>query len=142
MSDTVVDSSVVTKWVLPEADSPHAERLLTEVAGRGERLIVLDLAFVEVANAIWKRHYRGLTTLDQARAALDTLLQVPVSAEPAMRLLQSALEIAAKYRRAIYDALFVALARDAGLQGVTADVPLHTAVHVDYPEIILLKDWP
>jgi predicted nucleic acid-binding protein len=52
MSDTVVDSSVVAKWFLPEPDSTQAERLLTEVAQKGERLIALDLVFVEVANAI------------------------------------------------------------------------------------------
>jgi hypothetical protein len=40
MSDTVVDSSVAAKWVLPESDSPQAQRLLTEVALKGERLIV------------------------------------------------------------------------------------------------------
>jgi len=55
MSDTVVDSSVVAKWVLPESDSPQTHRLITEVALKGERLIVLDLALVEVTNAIWKR---------------------------------------------------------------------------------------
>ena len=67
MSDTVVDSSVVAKWILPEPDSAHAERLIAEVALKGERLIVLDLAFVEVTNAIWKLHHRGLATLDETR---------------------------------------------------------------------------
>jgi hypothetical protein len=32
MSDTVVDSSVVAKWILPEADSAQADRLMAEVA--------------------------------------------------------------------------------------------------------------
>jgi predicted nucleic acid-binding protein len=54
MSDTVVDSSVVAKWILPEADSDQAQRLLSEKA-KGDGLIVLDLVFPEVANAIWKR---------------------------------------------------------------------------------------
>jgi hypothetical protein len=54
MSDIVVDSSVVAKWILPEPDSAQSKRLITEVAQKGERLIVLDLVFVEVANAIWK----------------------------------------------------------------------------------------
>jgi hypothetical protein len=38
MSDVVVDSSVVAKWILPEADSAHAERLTTEVPASGGRL--------------------------------------------------------------------------------------------------------
>ena len=141
MSDTVVDSSVVAKWILPEPDSVHAHRLIDEVALKGERLILLDLAFVEVANAIWKRHYRGLATLDEARGSLADLLQSPVRVESANRLLTPALEIAAKYQRAVYDALFVALCQDLGLQGVTADEPLYNVVHADFPKVILLRNW-
>ena len=141
MSDTVVDSSVVAKWILPEPDSAQADRLIAEVAMKGERLIVLDLAFVEVANAIWKLHHRGLATLDQARLFLDKLLHIPVHVEPANRLLKPALEIAAKYHRAVYDALFVALCQDLGLQGVTADEPLYNAIRADFPRMILLRNW-
>src|SRR5437879_13786317 len=104
MSDTVVDSSVVAKWILPEPDSALADRLIAEVAQKGERLIVLDLAFVEVTNAIWKRHHRRLATLDETRQSLDELLQLPVHVESANRLLKPGLEIAAKYDRAVYDA--------------------------------------
>jgi predicted nucleic acid-binding protein len=141
MSDTVVDSSVAAKWILGEPDSPQADRLITEVAQKGERLIVLDLAFVEISNAIWKWYRRGLATLDEARQFLDKLLQVPVHVEPANRLLKPALEIAAKYDRAVYDALFVALCQDLGWQGVTADEPLYNAIHNDFPQIILLRNW-
>ena len=141
MSDVVVDSSVVAKWILPEPDSAQAQRLVSEVALKGERLIVLDLAFVEVANAVWKLHHRGLATLDQTRLFLDKLLRIPVHVEPANRLLKPALEIAAKYHRAVYDALFVALRQDLGLQGVTADEPLYNAAHAGFPQIILLRNW-
>src|SRR5437016_1937260 len=109
MSDTVVDSSVVAKWILPEADTAQAQRLVSDVALAGERLLVLDLAFPEVANAIWKRYHRDLATLDEARQFLDDLLNSPVHVEAAVRLLEHALAISAKYERAIYDALFVAL---------------------------------
>ncbi len=141
MSDTVVDSSVVAKWALPEPDSPHAERLIADVALKGERLIVLDLALVEVTNAIWKRYHRGLATLDETRQSLDDLLRIPVHVEPAVRLLKPALGIAAKYDRAVYDALFVALSQNLRLQGVTADEPLVNAIHTDFPQIVLLRNW-
>ncbi len=141
MSDTVVDSSVVAKWILPEPDSAQAQRLITDVALKGERLIILDLLFPEVANAIWKRYHRGLATPDEANQFLDDLLRIPVHVEPAVRLLKPAMEIAAKYDRAVYDALFVALTQDLGLPGVTADEPLYKAVHADFPKIILLQNW-
>jgi len=141
MSDVVVDSSVVAKWIIAEPDSPQAQRLISEVTLKGDRLIVLDLAFVEVANAIWKLHHRGLATLDETRQFLDKLLRIPVHVQPANRLLKSALEIAAKHHRAVYDALFVALCQDLGLQGVTADEPLYKVVHTDFPQVILLRNW-
>ncbi len=141
MSDTAVDSSVVAKWVIPEADSAHAQQLITEAALKRERLVTLDLAYAEVTNAIWKQHYRGLITLDEARLFVDKLVACAVHVEPASRLLRPALEIAAKYRRAVYDALFVALSQDLHLPGVTADEPLYRAVRADHPQIVLLRDW-
>lgn len=141
MSDTVVDSSVVAKWIIKEPDSPQAQRLISEVTLKGEHLIVLDLAFVEVTNAIWKLHHRGLATLDEARNYQDALVNVVAHVEAANRLLKPALEIAAKYDRAVYDALFVALCQDLGLPGVTADEPLHNAIHKDFPQIVLLRNW-
>jgi predicted nucleic acid-binding protein len=141
MPDTVVDSSVVAKWILPESDSARAQRLISEIALKGERLIVLDLAFAEVANTIWKRYHRRLATLAETRQFLEALLRSPVHVEPAMRLLAPALEIASKYDRSIYDTLFVALAQDLRLVAVTADEPLHRVVHADFPQVVLLRDW-
>jgi len=141
MNDTVVDSSVVAKWVLAEPDSTQAQRLITDIAGAGQRLIVLDLVFPEVANAIWKRLRQRQITLTQAEDSLKDLAQSPVHIEPALRLLEPALKIAAQYDRAIYDALFVALAADLGVKGVTADEPLHNTVRNDFQQIVLLRDW-
>lgn len=68
MPDTVVDSSVAAKWILPEPDSAQADRLIVEAVRSGERLIVLDTALIEVANAIRKRQYRGpITPVDAQR---------------------------------------------------------------------------
>jgi predicted nucleic acid-binding protein len=142
MSDIVVDSSVAAKWILPEVDSAAAQRLMAEAISKGERLIVLDLAFPEVANAIWKQFHRGLITLDEARLFLHALEQLPVDIEPAQRLLGPALEIAAKFQRSVYDSLFIALARNLGLAGVTVDEPLYKAVAGDHSQITLLRNWP
>lgn len=107
MSDTAVDSSVVAKWFLPEPDSAQAQRLITDVANKGFRLVTLDLALSE--STIWKRYHRGLATLDEARHFLGQLLATPVHVESSIPLLPLALEISMKYNQAIYDGLFVAL---------------------------------
>jgi predicted nucleic acid-binding protein len=141
MSDVIVDSCVMAKWVLPEADSAQAMRLLTEVIARGERLVALDIALVEAMNAVWGQRHRGLIPLEDARGFVRDLLGSPVHFQPAEGRLLPAFEIAVKYDRAIYDALFVALVQDLQLPGVTADEPLWRAVHADFPNIVLLRDW-
>jgi predicted nucleic acid-binding protein len=141
MSDVVVDSSVVAKWILPEADSTKAQQLIAQASAAGERLIVLDLIFPEVANAIWKRYRQKLIDLVEARGLLEALVRSPVMVESAVSVLAAAFEIATKYDRAIYDALFVAMAEKHALPAVTADEPLFNAVHLDYPQIILLRDF-
>ena len=142
MSDIVVDSSVVAKWILPEADSALAVRLRTEVPATGGRLIVLDLILPEVGNAIWKSYRRKTIGLPEARQGLAVLQSIPLHLEPAARLLDQAFEIAVKYNCAVYDALFVALVQNLGVKGVTADEPLYNATHADFPQIMLLRDWP
>jgi predicted nucleic acid-binding protein len=133
-------SGEVAKWVLPETDSPKAQQLITQTVASGGQLIVLDLAFPEVANAIWKRRRQKLITLDEARAFLNGLIKLPVRVEPAARIMSPAFEIAAKYDRSVYDALFVALAQDMGLRGITADEPLVNVLRSDFPQIVLLRD--
>ncbi|HMC09856.1 MAG TPA: type II toxin-antitoxin system VapC family toxin, partial [Pirellulaceae bacterium] len=136
----VVDSSVIAKWVLPEDDDEIAERLL-DTAELRTALIALDLALVEVANAIWRRHRRRLLTEVEANESLQDLFKISLHIEPAARLIESGLHIAIKYDRAIYDALFVALVAKTGVAGLTADEPLYNAVRADYPSIMLLRDW-
>ena len=110
MKDVVVDSSVVAKWILPEADSDQADRLMANVVFEGRRLIVLEIGVAEVANAIWKRHHRGLASPSDVRRFLASLLRSPVHVEPISQVLASAMEIAMKFDRAVYDAMFVAAA--------------------------------
>lgn len=84
MSDVVADSSVVAKWVIPKPDSVQAHRLYSEVVASGGRLIVLDIALVEVANALWKRQHRGLAMSSETDRLLDDLLTLSVHVEPAL----------------------------------------------------------
>jgi predicted nucleic acid-binding protein len=141
MNDVILDSSVVAKWVLPEPDSADALDLISEVLGQGGRLVALDLAFPETANAIWKWHRQGHGSLADATQCLEALLHAPLRLEPALRFMNLAFQIGTSLDRAIYDALFVAAARELKLPGITADEPLFHVVSGTFPEIILLRDW-
>ncbi len=93
MSDIIIDSSVVAKWILPERDSAQAQSLITQAEASGDRLIILDLVLVEVANAIWKRHRQRQITLSEASGFLSALVAIPVQVESARRLLKPLLKL-------------------------------------------------
>ena len=57
-----------------------------------------------------------------------------------MRVLAAGFDIATRYDRSVYDALFVAMAHQLGVKGVTADEPLYNVVHGDFPQIELLRN--
>jgi len=139
MSDIVVDSSVVTKWFLPEVDSAKALDLIPQTLGQGGRLIAIDLIFPEVANAIWKRQRQGLITPAEGIQFLDALTSSPVHVEPSSPLLSNAYEIATQYDRSVYDALFVALMQKLNRPGITADEPLYNTTRKNFPLIQLLR---
>lgn len=77
MNDCFVDSCVVARWILAEADSLQALRVVTDTTASGGELYVLDLAIIEVANVIRTRHHRNLLTLAEANQAF-ALLKPPV----------------------------------------------------------------
>ena len=140
MSDLIIDSCVLAKLVLTEPDSPKALTLMSQSLARGDRLVVLDLAFPEVGNAIWKRRRQGVISTQEAQKLLEDLVHSPMHIEAAMPHLGRALEIAVQYDRAIYDALIVALSEWLSVEAVTADRPLFNVVSGDFPLVTLLAN--
>jgi predicted nucleic acid-binding protein len=142
MADVAIDSSVAAKWVLPEADTAQAQAILVSKVQSGSRLLILDIALAEVANAIWVRCHRGLVTATEADHLLKDFLALPLEIVPSRDLLPEAVRLSVRFRRAVYDTLFVAVSNAAQTDGLTADEPLVNAVKADFPRIRLLRDWP
>jgi len=141
MNDWLVDTNVMVKWVLSEPDSAQALKLVSDTASAGGKLLVLDLAIVEAANVIWTRLHRKLLTFAEGKQALALLQKASVQIVPGLAALSNAFDIAARYDVAVYDALFVAMVKDLGVGGVTADEPLVRVVGAAYPQIKLLRSW-
>ncbi len=114
----VVDTSVAVKWYIPEPGSAAAVRLLA-----GEDLLLApDLLGPELGNVLWKKVRRGeLTPREAGECAIAFVELCPVSMLASAPYLPAALEIALRYGRTVYDALYLALALERGARYVTAD---------------------
>ena len=122
----VVDASVGLKWVLPEPDSPLAERLVRSTA----ELLVPDFWLNEACNVLWLQVRRKLFTPDEAREAL-ALLRAQVEPTPTadLALHDIALEIGLTINHSPYDTLYVAFALAMGADKVVvADGPFVAAM--------------
>jgi predicted nucleic acid-binding protein len=102
----VVDASIVVKWLLPEVHSAPARRVLAE----GNDLFAPDLLWAELGNVLWKKSRAGEVTAEEARDLLRDLRRFPISTVPSFGLIGSALDIATRFGRSVYDCLYLALA--------------------------------
>lgn len=115
----VLDSSVVVKWYLQEEDSDKALEILRKVIDGEIAVLIPDLVFYEVANALISS---GLYGADQISRYLEALAALDfVVADFDLNYLHAAVETSAECRMAIYDSYFVALADLESLRLVTAD---------------------
>jgi predicted nucleic acid-binding protein len=141
LQDLVVDSSVVIKWIVPQAYSEKAEEVLVAYQAGELKLLAPDLLNAEVGNILWKYHrFQGLTKSD-VQEALEAFKDLDWSIVPSNLLLDDALNLAIDYGRTVYDSLFVALAIREGCQLITADERLVNAVAQKLPQVVLLSSW-
>ena len=117
MSLYVVDSSVATKWFVPEALSEQAIDLLR----LENEFAAPDLLLPEFGNVLWKKARLRELTRQEATATVRALESVPLAIFPSGPLLESAFEIALATGRTVYDSLYLALALALDCPLVTAD---------------------
>ena len=111
----VVDASVIIKWVIDEEGTTAA------LALRRARLAAPDLIVPECANILWKKVRRREMSQDEARLAGRLLARANLDLFPMRRLLEPAVELAHLLDHPAYDCTYLALARDLGVDMVTAD---------------------
>ena len=140
MSRFIVDASVGAKWLLEEIHSDAARRLLIG----GHELLVPDLVYTEIANALWQRTRRGEMVEQEALTALQALAATSWTVFSAWPLVVPALEIACRVGLAVYDSVYLALAVQEQAVMITADQKLHKAVQGSAlsPYLIWVADAP
>lgn len=120
----VVDASVAIKWVVPEADSTVAERLVDRF-----RLIAPQLIYAECANIIWKMARRAELTPEEAMGATTVIDDFAVQTVSMRELVPMAVDFSIRLDHPVYDCFYLALAALHECPLVTADGKLHRKVH-------------
>jgi predicted nucleic acid-binding protein len=132
----VVDASVGAKWCLPsfgEEFVNEAVSLLEDFKLKQVRLIVPDLFWIEVANALWKAGRKNKLSLADASTAFSILQATGIPTLPSTTFLPQALTIAGLHGRTVYDSLYVAMALESAMEVITADERMANALAAYYP---------
>lgn len=129
MTGFVIDASIAVKWVVEEADSEAAARLL-----EGEAVLLApDLLYAEAANALWALSRRGDVAAADVREALAVLADAPLHIPSSMRqLMPAATRLAQDLDHSVYDCFYLALAVQQQYPLLTADRRFQAKVR-DHP---------
>ncbi len=93
---------------------------------------------MEIANGLLMAVRRKRIAIDKARAFLDAITSLPITAESGLTAVQarSMLTLSEKHRLTVYDAIYLDLAMRRGLALATLDSDLLKAARAE--EILLL----
>ncbi|MEM3078658.1 MAG: type II toxin-antitoxin system VapC family toxin [Nitrososphaerales archaeon] len=110
----VIESSALIKYVAKEEGWENVEKHLKEGC------ITLDLALKETANALVRKMLKGEVELETAQKIINHMQKIVKIASQEEHF-PKALEIAAKCKMTIYDALFIAVAINIATPLLTSD---------------------
>ena len=111
----VADSSIIAEALLKNKN----------ILEREDTIVTADLALYEVANSIWKNQFL-LKTIEDGSKYLTLMVDLVESGSivlirPDLHLLRRAYEIAKREMIPIYDAVFLALALELGVELTSLD---------------------
>jgi predicted nucleic acid-binding protein len=146
-SHVVVDASVVLAFYLPaEPLKRHALALLQATVGGRTTLGVPTLAWYEILNAL-ARAARGLKaapgmTKQQAIQVVDAIAGLRLQEHPISGLEPRILEITLRHQRTAYDAAYIAIAENLGVDLLTGDLAFYRGIRASFPRVRFLGDYP
>ena len=124
--DFVLDSSVLIKWFSNEENTATALELRDSYVKGNVSIACPDLIIYEIANAL--RYNKALKEKD-IRDSITSLWSMGISIiVPTKSIVESAISIALEHDITVYDAHFVALAKELNFNYVTADEKLYNKI--------------
>jgi predicted nucleic acid-binding protein len=122
----VLDASVILKWFLKEQDSSKAVNLKRKIINGELIAIAPDLILYELANALrYKKGYKPELVSEAINAIIDLDMEIIV---PTESLIKESAVISFEKDISIYDAIYVALAKETGYNFITADKKLYQSI--------------
>jgi predicted nucleic acid-binding protein len=128
MRVAVVDTSALLRVFVPDGPIPQGLEDLLDQATRGNAVVLIpDLALVEATQVLRKKELLGLLQADEADEVHAAMLDLPYEVTPGRGLLGDALGLSRRLGVTVYDALFLALARQRRAELFTADADMNRA---------------
>jgi len=138
----VVDASVAVKWLIKEDLSDQADRLYADAAAASTPLVAALHFPNEVVNAIHQQRRRGTLTETVADIAVADFARFNVELRAAPDHAPRAYAVAKQFGLpAIYDALYLVIARDLDAVFWTADERLLRTVGAAIPWVRWIGDY-
>ena len=123
----VIDASVVVKWFLNEECSKEALKIREDHIFGEVNLIIPELAFMEVLNALRYKKVDIKRLLEVNKSLFEEQFQIE---KINYSVLNKAVENSIKYGITIYDSLYVTIAQLHGAFLITADSELYKIPNV------------
>lgn len=108
----MLDASVITSYLLKQANLDDIHDVMRWTLDHGHRLFTVDLAYFEVANALWRAcNLRGLIEAEAVHGSLESLYRLPL--EPLRQeadLISRSMELSLESGLSVYDSVYVSAA--------------------------------
>jgi predicted nucleic acid-binding protein len=118
----VLDASIVLKWFVEEEGSEKALQILDEHVRGAAPIVIPDLLLYEIGNALKFSGGFAEQEVGEVFAALWSLDLFIVAPQP--EIILSAVSLSFMFGLSLYDAAYIALAKEMGVALVTADKKL------------------
>lgn len=122
----VLDSSVVIKWFSQEENTDLALKIRGSFVNGDIEIVVPDLQLYEISNALrYNKSIKKSGVNDAIKSLIEIGIKIIVPTEDIMKI---AIDIAYEHDMTIYDAYFIALAKELGFIFVTSDEKLYNKI--------------
>ncbi len=140
MASYIVDASVVIQRLILQPFTPNVQVLFNSLKST-DRLIVPEFCLIECTNVVWKQvRFFGMPQ-SQAEQLVKDLRSLPLKRAPVKKLLDDAFRIGVKHQLAVYDSIYVMLAKQLGFALITVDQPQERAALAESVSLKAITDF-